>query len=331
MTAGHPFPIPPDRVLSSWRRALAAFQPRRLWLGQFLLHRVEALVRVARRYEVEPIRLALLRQLAEAVPLDSLRVDRDVLTRLLQELSADGLIEPDGEGRLTERGRHSLNTGAYTASVEERRVFTFLDEGDPSRPLLFTPLQGRAVALAPPPGWRFDAATLEESVRRSQEWKMQHGFPTDVEAVLAPTAPATATDWRRVILDRPEQLLMAFIVSSDAARPPRLGFAVRADDWVLQSDAPALSLDEDDREALPALGAEPSAEAWREAWRIWCQRRGLSDADACRIESLEDRVRVVAPRGLASTLGGDRNEAWLLAGAGRTRVAAPMEIVEGAV
>jgi hypothetical protein len=331
MTAGVPFPIPPDRVLSSWRRALAAFQPRRLWLGQLLLHRVEALVLVARRHEVELVRLALLRQLTEAAALDHLRVDRDVLARWLHELSADGLIEPDGEGRLTEQGRQALDSGAYTASVEERRVFTFLDEGDPIRPLLFVPFQGRAVALAPPPGWRFDATILEECAGRSQEWKTRHGFPTDVEAVLGPTAPDTeaATNWRRVILDRPEQILIVFIPLDDATRPRRLGFAVRADDWVLQTDAPALSLDEDDRKALPAMGAEPSPEAWREAWRVWCQRRGLSDADACRIEALEDRVRVVAPRGLASTLGGDRNEAWLLAGAGRTRGAAPKEIVEG--
>ena len=327
MTAGVPFPIPPDRVLSTWRRALTAFQPRRLWLGQLLLHRVEALVRVARRHEVEPVRLALLRQLADKALLDHLHVDRDLLTRWLFELSADGLIEPGGEARLTERGRQALDSGAYTAAVEQRRVFSFLDEGDPNRPLLFVPFQGRGVAVAPPSGWRFDASTLEECARRSPEWKARHDFPTDVEAVLTPAAPAT--DWRRVILDRPEQLLMVFIPSGAAAEKRRLGFAVRADDWMLQTDAPALSLDEDDQDALPALGAEPSAETWREAWRVWCQRRGLSDADACRIEALEDRVRVVAPRGLASTLGGDRHEAWLLAGAGRTRVAAPMEIVEG--
>jgi hypothetical protein len=326
MTAGLPFPIPPDRVLSSWRRALADFQPRRLWLGQLLLHRVEALVRVARRREVEPVRLALLRQLAEAAPLEHLRVDRDVLARLLQELSADGLIESGGDGRLTERGRQALDSDAYTAPVEERRVFTFLDEGDPKRPLLFAPLQGRAVALAPPPGWRFDAATLEECVRRSPEWKARHGFPRDVEAVLTPTA--AATDWRRVILDRAEQILMVFIRADDAPER-RFGFAVRADDWMLQTAAPAISLDEEDRGVLPASGAEPSPEEWREAWRVWCQRRGLSDADACRIESLEDRVRVTAPRPLISTLGGDRNEAWLLAGVGRTRVAAPVEIMEG--
>jgi len=82
-----------------------------------------------------------------------------------------------------------------------------------------------------------------------------------------------------VILDRPEQILMVFIPSGDAAERRRLGFAVRADDWVLQTDAPALSLDEDDGDVLPALGAEPSPEMWREAWRVWCQRRGLSDAD----------------------------------------------------
>ena len=123
MTAGYLFPIPPDRVLSSWRHALTAFQPRRLWLAQLLLHRVEALVRVSACCEVEPVRLALLRQVAEAAPLDQLRVDRDILARWLQELAADGLIEPDGTQRLTERGRRSLESGHYTATVEERRSF----------------------------------------------------------------------------------------------------------------------------------------------------------------------------------------------------------------
>jgi hypothetical protein len=305
---------------------LAAYQPRRLWLAQLLLHRVEALVRVTRRHEVEPVRLALLRQLAEAAPLDQLRVDHEVLARWLHELSAEGLIGPDGAGRLTERGRQVLDSGAYTALVEERRVFTFLDEGDPKYPLIFVPLPGRAVALAPPPGWRFDPTALEECVTRPPEWKARHGFPADVEAVLTPTA--AATDWRRVILDHAEQILMVFIRADDAPER-RFGFAVRADDWMLQTAAPAISLDEEDRGLLPASGAEPSPEEWREAWRVWCQRRGLSDADACRIESLEDRVRVTAPRPLISTLGGDRNEAWLLAGTGRTRVAAPVEIMEG--
>ena len=300
MTAGYLFPIPPDRVLSSWRRALIAYQPRRLWLGQLLLHRVEALVRIRRRCEVEPMQLALLRQLAEAAPLDQLRVDRDVLARWLHELAAEGLIEADATGRLTERGQRSLESGSYTATVEERRVFTFLDEGDPNRPLLFVPFQGRGVALIPPSGWRFDAATLEECTRRTVDWKARHSFPTDVEAVLEPAKPVTvtATDWRRVILDRPEQMLMVFVPSTDAVARGRLAFAVRPEDWALQTEAPAISLDEDEQGELPELGEEPSPEAWREAWRVWCQRRGLSDADACRLEPLADRVRVAAPRPL---------------------------------
>jgi len=103
-------------------------------------------------------------------------VDREVLARWLHELSADGLIEAGGAGRLTERGRRVLDSGAYTAPVEERRAFTFLDEGDTNSPLFFVALQGRAVALAPPPGWRFEPATLEESVRQPPEWKTRHGF-----------------------------------------------------------------------------------------------------------------------------------------------------------
>ena len=39
-------------------------------------------------------------------------------------------------------------------------------------------------------------------------------------------------------------------------------------------------------------------------------------------------IDVVAPRTLVARLGDNRNEAWLLAGTGRIRVAAPMEIVE---
>ena len=331
MTAAVPFPLPPGRVLSTWRRELAAFRPGRLRLVHLLLHRVEALVRVTQPRALDPLRAALLAQLSAAPPganatrlASGLRLDAEVLGRWLDELAADGLVEPDGAGwRLTERGRGALASGAYTAPAEERRTFLFAEEDDRDHLPRFVALHGAAVGLAPPPHWRFDAAALEACVRQTPEWKERHGFPSDVQAVVAPPGPgAGPADWRRVILDRPEQILLVFVASADA--PPRwLGFAVRPEGWALQSAAPALALPPEDGPA-----EEPSAEAWREAWRGWGQGRGLSaaDADACRVEALEDRVRVTAPRGLAERLGGERQEAWLLAGAGRVRVAAPMEI-----
>jgi hypothetical protein len=137
-------------------------------------------------------------------------------------------------------------------------------------------------------------------------------------------------DWRRVILDRPEQILLVFVPSGEAV-PRWLGFAVRPEGWALQTAAPALALPvrEGRVEALPALAEEPPPDAWREAWRGWCMGRSLSaaDAEACAVEAAQDRVRVTAPQGLAQRVGGNRNDAWLLAGAGRVRTAAPLEVV----
>ena len=333
MTSAAAFPLPPGRALSAWRRELDSFHPGRLRLAHLPFHRVEALVRATRRRTVDPFRLALMRQLSQGTALERLLLDREVLFLWLRELSADGLVETAGGAwRLTELGRSVLDSGAYTASTEERRVFTFTEEDEPDRVAAFLPLQGPAIALAAPPGWRFDPAALEACVGRSEQWKTRHGFPTDVTAVVAPPGPEVrAADWRRVMLDRPAQILLVCIPSEDAPAA-WLGFAVRAEDWALQTASPALTLprEEGQGEALPDLAVEPSPEAWGEAWRRWRQGRGLSDADAaaCRVEPLTDRVRVVAPRGLVERLGGDRNEAWLLAGAGRIRVAAPMEIRE---
>jgi hypothetical protein len=341
MTAAVPFPLPPGRILSSWRRELAAFRPGRLRLVHLLLHRVEALVRTARLRSLDPLRAALLGQLSVEAPLDRLRVDDAVLRRWLGDLSADGLVESSGaDWRLTDRGRRALDSGVYTATAEERRVFTFTEEESLNSPSRFVALHGPAVALPSPLEWRFDAAVLVECVQRPSEWKERHGFPMDVEAIVAPLGSgAGPADWRRVILDRPEQILLVFVPAAEAPPltptplPPGergrgegwLGFAVRPEGWALQAAAPALVLSGEEEP-----GAEPSPEAWREAWRGWSQGRGLSagDADACRVEPSDERVRVTAPRRLVERLGAERNEAWLLAGVGRVRVAAPMEIVE---
>ena len=341
MTASAPFPLPPGRALSAWRQDLAPYQPRRLCLAHLLLHRVECLVRAGRRRPLDAFRAALLRQLAAAMPLENLRVDRELLGRWMRELTTEGLVQSADGWRLTERGWFALESDSYTVYVEERRVFTFLDGSESGRPPSYLALAGPTLDLAPPPGWRFDAVALEECVRRPEEWKTRHCFPTEVEAILAPRAPSqpspdaggwqgrgTAGDWRRVILDRPEQILLVFVTDGAAASKRWLGFAVRPEDWVLQVQAPALTLGEGSEDLLPDLGGEPSPEAWRQAWGEWCQQRGLpaADADGCQVRAEEGRVLAVAPRSLISRLGGDRLDAWLLAGTGRTRVAAPLEI-----
>jgi hypothetical protein len=134
-----------------------------------------------------------------------------------------------------------------------------------------------------------------------------------------------------VILDRPEHIVLVFVPANDA--PPRqLGFAARPEGWALQLAAPALALPslEGQTEVLPELADEPAPEVWREAWRGWWMGRGLpaAEADACEVRVLEDRIRVAASKSVVARVGTERNDAWLLAGAGRVRVAAPLGIVE---
>ena len=90
MTASVPFPLPPGRVLSAWRRDLASFHPRFLRIHHFLLHRVECLVRVVSRRPLDSFRAGLLRQLDASAPLDRLLVDRELLGRWLRDLSRRG-------------------------------------------------------------------------------------------------------------------------------------------------------------------------------------------------------------------------------------------------
>ena len=193
MTAAVPFPLPPGRVLSTWRRELAAFRPGRLRLVHLLLHRVEALVRVTQPFALDPLRAALLAQLRRRLRRvrDPARLRPAPGRRSAGPLDGRaGRRRPGRAGRrrwrLTERGRGALDSGAYTAPAEERRAFLFAEGRRPRSSPRFVALHGAAVGLAPAPHWRFDVAALEACVRQTPEWKKRHGFPTDVDAVVAP-------------------------------------------------------------------------------------------------------------------------------------------------
>ena len=102
--------------------------------------------------------------------------------------------------------------------------------------------------------------------------------------------------------------------------------------WVLEPE-PLLALAEGWEEALPDLAVEPSPQMWRQAWQTWSQPRSLASADvaACRLERVDHRLLVHAPLRLIDRLRAARSdaikqEAWLLAGEGRTRTAAQIEL-----
>src|SRR5947209_6815734 len=112
MTAGPALTFPGSRTVAGWWRQLAACQPRALWVGHLLLHRVEALVRVARPRRPERLTLLVLQalHLGDGQPLEGLNarlhLGRQVLGRVLAALRAHGLAHVDAHGmwRATDAG-----------------------------------------------------------------------------------------------------------------------------------------------------------------------------------------------------------------------------------
>lgn len=340
---------PGSRVLLGWWRELARYKPQHLRISRLLLHRVEALVRVACSRPLDRWQRALLSQASTRVPcggdlinsFTDLQMDAQVLGQLVRELTDTGLLRRNGSGlwQMTPAGRDALATGAVAVHVEERRQFLFVDNSTLGRPPHYLPLQleaARATAPVSPEaaGCSFASTVLENCIHHTPEWKKRFRFPADVEALLPPQAnEASAKSWRHVILDAVEERLLVFLQSGQRPKVTLLlGFAVRPEGWVLESQ-PLLELVEGWEEAMPDLAAEPPVEIWRQAWQTWSQPRGLppAEVEACRLERLDHRLLVHAPQRLIDRLRAARSdaikqEAWVLAGEGRTRVAAQLEL-----
>ena len=291
--------------------------------------------------------------------LTPLQMDPQVLGQLVRELTDSGLLHRNGSGlwQMTPAGLHALETGAVPVAAEERRMFTFVDNSALGRPPHFLPLQLGPAQLAEPTspetaGCSFEASFLEACIGQTPQWKARFRFPTDVESLLPPRPDESpAANWRHVILDAVEHRLVVFIhtaqpvgqvsrlsetvgqasrLSSAASR--LLAFSVRPEGWVREPE-PLLALEEGWEEALPDLATEPTPAMWRQAWQTWSHPRSLPQAEvaACRLERADHRLLVYAPPRLIDRLRAARSdavkqEAWLLAGEGRTRLAAQIEL-----
>jgi hypothetical protein len=326
MTAA-PMTFPGSRVLLGWWRELAGLSPRRLWFAHLLLHRVEALVEAVADRPLDALTRGLLVLLARSGPTDAhrlaaaLAVDRPLLAELLGNLEAAGLAcSAEGIWRATPAGQSAALRPTEPVTEPRRRSFYFVDAPEPA----FVPLAPAATTpLMPPPGWSFDLGVLDACVRRPAGWKAERGFPADVTRLVHPANLADEGAWRAVPLDRAEQALLVLI-----EREGRLiGLPVQADSWSLGRE-PALSL------SLSAIWFDPGgADAWRQAWQVWCQQRSLpaAEVDSCHLELDGHRLRVRAPGRLVERLRAQRSdavkgEAWLMAGADRVRGVARLDL-----
>ncbi len=339
---------PGSRVLLAWWRGLSERKPRQMRVGRFLLHRVEALVRVRRAHPLDRWQRALLQFASARVPLSGewisslkdLQLDEQFLGQLVRQLTALGLLHRNGAGlwQLTPAGRKTLETGSLDEILDQRRTFAFLDKATANLSPSFFPLDRPwPTGLSSPtpdtasPG--FEIARLETCINQSPEWKSLRRFPSDVEALLLPDGTDVESSWRRVIVDAVTTQWFAFLDFSPVDEEACVkGFPARSEDWTLDTK-PLATLSKAWRDDFPELFDEPSPQQWRQAWRDWSQPRGLNveDIEASRLERVEHRLIVHAPPRLLErlrTLRSDaiKQEAWLLSGEGTIRTAAQLEI-----
>lgn len=328
MTAALATTLPGSRTLHGWWRDLAPRSPRRLWFAHLPLHRVEALVEADTSALLPLLAPTLLSRLASspcsaATFAADLALDPALTRDLLDELARQGLVECGGDD-LPRLSATAAGGARPATTLHQRRTFYFLDE----RPPCYLPLPaGAAAPLDPAGAWHFDRGTLRHCVGQSDEWKRQTGFPLDVRCVLEPADLAADESWCGVVVDQAEQLPLLLAEMADGGLQ---GMAVQTDGWLL----PAGSLFQLPAGGLPGdlLTIEP--EGWRQAWHGWCLQRGLpgGEADACQLEPIDHRLRVTAPGRLIERLRQARSdalrgEAWLLAGSGRFRAAALIELI----
>lgn len=336
-------PFPSSRILAGWWRQLESLAPERWWVGHWFVHRVEAAVL---RRETEPLP-ALERFVLQAIELGD--APGVALAELENLLGSPGAILPALLAGLLERGlvHHSdtrvwgptaagvetLRDGGATILAVRRLTFPFVEARDERgrrvAPAPFLPLAeaSSAAVWQPEPAEAFDPAWLRACIDNNRGWKESQGFPVDVQELLAPDQETQeAPFWRRVVIDRPQQV---FLVVIDTPTH-RLGFVAAPADWRLSVSAPAFSLPRD--AALP-VREEPSVDECRAAFGSWVEslHPPAPDLEASILRLAGARLQVQAPARLAALIRQGksevaRKEAWLLIGAGEMRRVARLEL-----
>jgi hypothetical protein len=328
-----PLPFPGSRTVAAWWRELAPQRPLRLWLSHLLVHRVEALAEVTVARLLSGMSLEVLRSLsARQRPVG---LDAGLLARVIRELTAGGLVANSDNGpQVTPAGRQTLASGAVVSQSLERRCFCFVDNRAAERPPAYIRVRRRGTPVTPPEPWEFDAEILRDASLRPDEWKARRRFPADVRAVRLPDP--TTDDWQTIVFDQAEHFFVAFIEIAGAGGETHLsGYAGQIEGWTLNTREAGIEIGEGWPDVFPELAAHASEEQWQTAWRAWGQQRGVPPAEtaACQLTRSGCALRVAAPRKVMSRLQEARSdalrgEAWLLAGSGRSRAAARVELTE---
>ncbi len=339
---------PGSRTLAGWWRQLAPHQPQALWVGYGFAHRVEASVKVLASRPLEPLAGLVLKALdieqcispgagiCGAALHERLRLPEAIIQRILGDLENAGLLTRQADGcRATELGRHAIESRQIPYRANERRVFPFMEclaaAGQRLVAPQFIPLADCAgVPWQVDADHRFDPTALQSCITQTADWKHCNAFPLDIEGL---SNGVSLQDWQRVIVDRPERVMLVLMFTHKDDVQRMLAFAVKVDGWTLYDQSPVLRLPIAAHSQWPDLAQETPAALWQEAWRSWCRQRQLpsNEVESCSLAYSPPQLEVHAPARLVQRLQAAKSdllkgEAWILVGDGYLRAAAQLVV-----
>jgi hypothetical protein len=345
---------PGGRVLAAWWRGLAFLRPSKLWVGNLLFHSFEVPVRLKQAIHLDRFPFLVLQGIDKApdkTPLGIalfLALNPALLVRVLKFLESLALIEVHSTGslNLSRQGKEALLLGSYATFKDGRKEFCFVQVAEKKEPVFVVAKSGDFKNGNELPEFTASYALLQDHISRTLVWKKRHHFPEEVVELLAPfpqnaqegvnAASAEPSplrrlrDWQRIPIVQSWRQNVA-VVSCGGAKEIT-GFAVQAPHWELRASEPLFGFIDDD---LGELVDEPSTPMWFEAWREWCQPRGLlsNDTNQCTIERVGHQLVVSTPKRIMDQLHAQRSDAlkgdaWLTAGTGILRPVAQLHVVE---
>jgi hypothetical protein len=338
---------PGSKTVAGWWRQLAPRHPTTLAIGYGFLHRVDAPVHVLEEKSIDSLSHLVLQALAlegaktvgVADMQERLHLPVAMVRRMLAVMRDDGLLAgADTEGwQPTERGRAALERRSFPVHVLKRRSFPFLECLDAAGNRLaapqFVPIgECASAAWSVDDGHRFDVNVFQRCLEQASPWKHAHRFPQDVEPL---PADGTLEAWQRVVVDRPERIMLALVVVGGESGKEVHGFAVKVDGWTLFDGAPVLrmpALTEPDA-LWPELLQPPPMPVLQDAWRSWCKQRQMpgNEVEMCTLTYQPPRLAVHAPPRLVQRLQAAKSDlfkgdAWILVGDGYLRSATQLAI-----
>jgi hypothetical protein len=345
MTALPPFAFPGSRSLGSWWRQLAPYHPRCWWVAHLLLQRAEAPVRISRTVVLDPYALWVLDALqchggASPEKLNlSLPLGVPVIRQVLRQLINDNLVEADAANtwRPTPLGHEARLQRKYAFPAYQRRNLYF--HHHEAAPLYMNLINPPTVPWPAGEAWKFDRNLVQECISRPIEWKRDHGFPLDIEELIADSEGSLAAgsnpeNGHRGIEYQPEYLSVVLLKAKTASRKDHLlGFAFSPTGWTMNVTKPVLDWPLPKPDSFSELIPQPETEQWRQVWTEWGKENRLSDTEIadCTLELRDFRLKVLAPRSLLDKLRALRNEVlrgevWLLTGTDHIRAAGLLDI-----